>query len=152
MTQEESTLSERSRSWRRTLRLSFSYAGMEVQLTGRQDVDMIPPPPTGLAPKKGQTGFWYELRDAKGKQIYVRAVHNPIEYGHEVFSPDPKESIINIPRKEIRGTFELLVPEVPDGATLHLFSSPLEPERAGEPAREISRIDLRRSGRKEVKS
>ena len=44
-------------------------------------------------PEKNQSGFWYELRDAKERKLYHQVMQSPIPFDVEVFSAEGKESI-----------------------------------------------------------
>lgn len=127
----------------RTLRLTFAYDKSDVQLVSRQTVDMMLPPPSPTALREGQTGFWYELRDQEEHILYQRAVQNPIRFDEEIFTDDLKQSITRQPVDDPRGIFTLLVPNTPDGHAVVLFSSPLNPEAAAQPAKELVRFALR---------
>lgn len=135
--------------WRRSLRLIFIYEGDKIRLKSQQSVTMIPPAPTTKRSQEKQSGFWYELRDQDGRPVYYKVMHNPIRFDVEVFDV-PGEEIIRQPIEYPRGTFQLLVPDTKEARELVLFSSPLKPEAAGEPAREIARFILKaEGGRKE---
>lgn len=129
----------------RTLRLTFEYEGDQVRLISRQSVQMRTPPPHPTSIQPGQSGFWYEVRDRDDRVLYQRALHSPIQTDTEVFSNEPGATIHRRPIENPRGTFEILVPDLPEGESVVLFSSPLEPERALRPAEEISRVELRGS-------
>jgi hypothetical protein len=136
----------------RTIRLTFSYEGNNVRLISRQSVNMIPPPSDPLNGYEGQAGFWYLLTDTKGRTLYRRVIENPIKFDVEVFSDDPKVSITRRKLDSPRGIFVLLVPEIREAHWLVLVSSPLEPEIAAEPAKELVRFDLTREAQgKEAK-
>jgi hypothetical protein len=128
-----------SQQSKRTLRLTFSYEGSAVRLVSRQSVEMITPPANAVSIKEGQTGFWYELHDQEGHLLYQRAVQNPIRFDVEVFSDDPQQSISRQKVDNPRGTFVLFVPDIPQGYSVVLFSSPLNPEEATQPAKELVR-------------
>jgi len=132
---------------KRTLRLIFEYEGNTVRLVSQQRVSMIPPPSTSiLDPQEGQTGFWYELRDNQDLSVYSRVVANPIPLECEVFSDDPNESIRRQEIEVAQGTFVLLAPDIPEAASVVLFSPPLQlTERAGGTT-ELARFDLTRGG------
>jgi len=140
-----------TRQWRRTLRLTFSYDGADIRLTGRRSVEMIPPAPTVPLPATGQSGFWYVVRDDKNEAFYYRVIGNPMPPGYEVFSPEG-QSITNVDRQRAQGTFEILVPDTPEADNVSLFSShplaggerSLKGESRQQPAREIARFSLRR--------
>ena len=131
-----------SEKWNRTLRLTFSYEGSTVRLISSQSIEMKPPPAELEPVKKGQTGFWYELVDAHGRQLYQRVVHNPIRVEDEIFSSEPNAPILKQKIEDPRGTFELLIPDVAGAHSVVLFSSPLEPAESGRPAAELARFQL----------
>ena len=83
-----------SSQWNRTLRLTFSYEGSNVRLVSSQSIDMKPPPAEPEPIQKGQSGFWYELTDAHGRQLYQRVVHNPIRMEDEIYSSEPNAPIL----------------------------------------------------------
>jgi hypothetical protein len=126
----------------RTLRLTFSYEGGTVRLVSSQSIEMKPPPAEPEPIKEGQAGFWYELVDADGRQLYQRVVHNPIRVEDEIYSSEPNAAILRRKIEVPRGTFELLVPNVPGAHSVILFSSPLEPAESGRPATELARFRL----------
>jgi hypothetical protein len=123
-----------------TLRVAIDYKGTVIRIAGSERVAMIAPPSVTTAPRKGQSGFWFELRDAAGRLLFHRALHNPIRTDVEVFSSDPSRSIARVPVAEPEGRFELLVPDVPGAQSLVLYGSPAEPAFA--PAKELLRVDV----------
>jgi hypothetical protein len=125
-----------------SIRLHFSYKGYAVRLLSRQKVEMIPPPSDQLEPQEGQSGFWYEVRDAANRTLYRRITHNPIKVATEVRSDDPARPLAWQQMSDPQGEFFLLIPELEKGQTLVLFSSPLIPREAADPAMEIARFDL----------
>ena len=131
-----------SKAQNRTLRVTFSYEGTDVRLVTQQNVEMISPPSEPLTMQGERSGFWYELRDKEGKVFYKRVLHNPIRFEAEIFSNDPEVPMTRIKIDNPRGTFQLLVPQIEEADVLVIFSSPLEPERTGEPARELARFEL----------
>jgi len=102
-------------------------------------------------PKKGESGFWYEVRNDRGQILYSHAKFNPIRFEREVFPEDPQESPHWVKIKKPAGIFELLVPDIPEATEVVLFSSPLKPEESGKPAEEIGRYPIRDSPGKEKK-
>jgi hypothetical protein len=143
MTDDKDGSAKRASSqWNRTLRLTFSYEGSIVRLVSSQSIDMKPPPAEPAPIQKGQSGFWYELTDAHGRQLYQRVVHNPIRWEDEIYSAEPNAPILRQKIADPRGTFELLVPDVPNRHSVVLFSSPLEPAESGRPAAELARFQL----------
>jgi hypothetical protein len=137
---------EETRQWRRTLRLTFSYDGDDVRLIDRRSVEMIPPAPNTPLPDVDEAGFWYVVRDDNREIFYYRVIRNPMAPSFEVFSPSVERPITNVDRERARGTFEILVPDTPEAATLHMVTSELPAPGGGRgdgPAREVARFDLR---------
>lgn len=127
----------------RTLRLTFEYEGSNVKLVSSQRVDMIIPPTQALTGHEDQTGFWFTLSDSQGKAVYRRTIQQPVKIDREVFSNDPKHpSIQRVPVEKPKGTFVVLVPDIPEARTVQLYSHPLNMESHGQPAREFARFDL----------
>lgn len=124
------------------VRLTFLYEGTNVQLISQQRVDMLPPPPEPRPIQEGQSGFWYELHDESGAVLYQRRVHNPIKFETTVYSKDPEVPLKEVPVEDPQGIFELVAPDINEAHTIVLFSSPLEPELAGNPASELARFVL----------
>jgi hypothetical protein len=132
-----------ARSYNKALRLTFEYEGSSVKLVSAQSVDMILPPSHPLETTEAQTGFWFTLADNQGKPVYRRTVQNPIRYDREVFSNDPAHpSIQRVPVAQPKGTFVMLVPDVPEARTVQLFSHPLEPLAPALAAKEIARFTI----------
>ena len=132
-----------ARSYNKALRLTFEYEGSNVKLVSVQSVDMILPPSHPLETKDAQSGFWFTLSDGQGKPVYRRALQNPIRYDREVFSNDPAHpSIQRVPVDKPKGTFVMLVPDVPEARTVQLFSHPLEPAAHALPAKELARFTI----------
>jgi hypothetical protein len=135
----------------RTLRLTFGYEGSTVRLVSLMSVEMITPPASLTPIHEGQSGFWYELRDQTGRVLYQRPLHNPIRVEAEVFPENQTEPIRHVALRDPRGTFDLLVPDIAEGDSVVLFSSPLKPEDSAAPARELARFRLKdepKGGRK----
>lgn len=133
-----------------TMRLTFSYdsadwaeGGPLVRFVSREDLDMTPP----LADDpddspQGRSGFWYEIRDERGRVLYRRSRHRPIEVLPEVMGEGDEGMPSRVPVDAPRGTFELLAPVLPGATAVVLFSSPPDPARLNEPAAEIFSLPL----------
>ena len=142
MENQERSRTNASANWKRTLRLTFAYEGSSIRLMSSQSVDMKPPPAELEPIKKGQSGFWYEVVDAHGRQLYQRVVHNPVRFEEEVFSSEPNAPILRQKIDHPHGVFELLVPDLLDARSVILFSSPLDPAESARPAEELARFQL----------
>ena len=126
------------------LRLTFRYEGMDVQLMAIERLDMITPPGAPEPIRQGQAGFWAELLDADERPLYQRMLHNPIRHEMEAPVDDETGTLRWYKIDHPRGIFQVLVPDVPEGETLVLFSSP--PEAVAEPATELARFSLDAEG------
>lgn len=124
----------------RALRLLIEYDGRKLAVRERQQVEMATPPSDPLRGYDGQSGFWYELRDAKGRVLYRRIVNNPIRY--EAEAHDPETGIRRYPIEKPRGVFAVLVPVLPEADSLVVVSSPLDPGKSAAPAEPLARIPL----------
>lgn len=131
------------RKYRKTIRLTFRYEGEKITLGRRESVAMIAPSPAFPLPQKGDSGFWYEVRDDRGRTLYCRAMFNPVRFEREVFPEDPAKSPHWVKIERPAGIFELLVPDIPEAVEVVLFSSPFKPEESGKPAKEIARYPVR---------
>jgi hypothetical protein len=107
----------------KAIRFLLDYEATTVRLLARQPVDMMVPPSDPLEGYQGQTGFWFEVRDTRGRPLYRRIVHNPIAHHVEVHGADDQgihREVIDQPQ----GVFTIVAPDLPDGTTLVLVSSP----------------------------
>jgi len=127
---------------RGSLRILIEYEASRVTMVAVEPVATIAPPADTDPVKEGASGFWYELRDENGRTLYRRVIRNPITIAHEVRTGEPDRPFAWKQAREVRGEFHLLVPDLALATTLVLFSSPLEPARAAEPAKELSRFKL----------
>ena len=121
-------------------RLTFSYKGDKIKLLTTQTLRMKPLISPNLKNKKAISGFWYELRDIKGRTLFKHIEYNPIQYEVEVRSDDANRPFTRIKVKNPSGIFTLLIPYFREATEVALFSSP--PETMGEPAREIGRFPM----------
>lgn len=127
----------------RSVRLIFSYDGEDVRLESRQPVEMLAPPSDPVEGYENQTGFWTEVRDARGSVLHRRILHEPVRRDAEVFSPDPERSIARVPVERPRGVFWVLVPLVPGADHVALMGAPAAGAAAFAPAVvELQRVSL----------
>ena len=128
---------------KRALRLTFSYERANVQLNAVQRVTMRPLPADPLQESGNATGFWVELRDAADRPLYRRVTQNPVRFAAEFPTAESDRPLAWGDLDEPRGTFVLVVPDLPAAQTVLLFSSPPGPEGSGQPASELVRFDLK---------
>ena len=121
------------------IRFLLEYKGDRVSLISRQALSMLLPPSDPIDGFNGLAGFWYELRDSRGRPIYRRVIRNPIQYhvelheeSHEDSSEILRQRLVETPK----GVFTLVVPDLPQAMTLALCSSPFT--KAYGPATEIA--------------
>jgi hypothetical protein len=128
------------------IRLVFAYQGADVQLVDRQPVDQYVPPSDELDDLRGQSGFWYELRDANGAPLYRLSIGNPVAYETEIVTGDPANPIVRAPVPEPSGDFSLVVPVLEGAQSVALVSSPLNQEQDREPASDLLVVNLQGGG------
>ena len=114
------------------LRLTLSYEGTQIRIAGSERIAMIVPAPLATPPERGQSGYWFEIRDDAGHIVYHRPLHQPIAIDAEAFSSDRAQSITRVPVTARAGQFTVLIPDVPDARTfeLHGPADPARPELA----------------------
>ena len=111
-------------------------------------------PNTQSLPKveKGQeiTGFWFEVADSKGKILYRRIINDPLRQQIEVPNIDGTFTNIPVSRRDI--TFEVLIPDDPENATLSFFGTEEHPKERKAILRKMAQLDLRVDYRRKRKS
>jgi hypothetical protein len=128
------------------VRLIFAYQGTEVQLVDRQPVDQYVPPSDELEDVDGQSGFWYEVRDANGAPLYRLSIGNPIAYETEIVTGDPANPIVRVPVPAPSGDFSLVVPLLDGAQTVALVSSPLNQDQDRQPAADLLVVNMQGGG------
>jgi hypothetical protein len=129
----------------RAIRLLFSFAGNHVQLVSQQPVEMVLPPSDPVSPAAALRGFWYDLRDARDRSLYRRVIHNPLREDVEAFADNPHPGPGRHPGPHRRGVFVAVVPDIEQGQTVTLCSSPRGVGRVTQqPATEIARFALKK--------
>lgn len=128
------------------IRLTFSYEGSDIKLISKQNIEkVLQPPPLQSNMQQSQTGSWYEVSDKNQRVLHRQTIDNPIKVDAEVFS-DTTDSISRVKLSEIRGTFSIVVPNIPESKNFDLFSSPVISEGIRglqKPATKIFHLDLK---------
>jgi hypothetical protein len=124
----------------RRIRLKYANSGWEkladviIERKTLRHASVLPPGgPRG--------GLSYVLRDAHGGLLYWRRVANPFDPSVELFEPDGGIKRIPIQRKE--AFVEILIPDLPEGARLEIFSDVSPDGQVLKHATMIRSIDLR---------
>ena len=124
----------------RTLRLTLAYAGEEVRPAAARVVAMIAPGGSVAPAREGQAGFWIEVHDTAGQLVFQRTLVNPMPQDVESF--DPRGGITRHARPLARGTFEVLLPDLPEAATFTLWGSVTAPGAQPPAARPLVRTSF----------
>jgi hypothetical protein len=102
---------------------------------------MVCPPSDPSVGADGESGFWYEVRDAGEGSLYRRVTKHPLEAAMEVPGDESGERSFSWqPREDAEGLFVALVPELVDAEAVVLSGS--APEEPGSPAEEFARFPL----------
>jgi hypothetical protein len=123
------------------LRLTLTYEGAQIRITGSERIAMIVPAQVTAEPQPGQTGYWIEVHDDAGRIVYHRPLHQPVAIDAEAFSPDRAQSITRVPTTAREGRFTVLIPDIPDARTFELHG-PADPERPELAAGTLVRADV----------
>lgn len=105
-----------------SLQLTFGYDLGEshggVRLVRVERVRRIAPGISMPPPQPGQTGAWFEMRDADGALLYYQPLHDPMPTSREIFADDSgKPALSRAPIKKVTGEFQILVPDLPNATT-----------------------------------
>jgi hypothetical protein len=125
----------------RAIRLLVEYDKSGFTIKANWSLETFAPPSHALAVPRATSGFWVELRDAKGKVLYRRVMQNPVQTEVEVF--DPEEGPHRHAVEEPSGVFSILVPDMPDAEQIAFVSSPPDPAKRQNAAREVAAMPLR---------
>lgn len=109
----------------RALRLLFEYEGDNVKLVSVQRLNMKAPPPQAPPPDTPGHGAWFELRDAQGKSMYRRGIHDLLSGDLEVLSDHAERPLARVRPAQKRGVFYLVVPDIPEARSVALNSIPV---------------------------
>jgi hypothetical protein len=126
--------------------MTFSYDGEEIKLLSEQRVTMIVPASHPVDEIESRSGFSVVVRDQNGNPIYRRVLENPMRHNVEVFSLGPGQSIRRAPLDRPKGTFVVLVPDLPNAQNIEFLGHPLRPDAHLEPTRLLARFILKPIG------
>ncbi len=112
------------------LRLTFAFDGDTIRHVGTERLVKTVPPSHPVADYMGSGGSWFELRDAQGKPIYGRRLHQLIPTHREFFNEDGSAGWR--PVQNTAGSFDILVPDLATGASVAVMGVP--PSSAAAPA------------------
>ena len=130
---------------KKAVRLTFSYNGDKMELLSRQEVDMLVPPTDPISEPKSRHGFWFEVKDDKGKTLYRKVQHDPVRSDVEVFSNDPKQPLMRVPVKEPKGIFSVVLPAAgAEHEVAFMRSAPPQGKKAATAAKEFARFPVRK--------
>ena len=103
-----------------TLRITFAYDGPNLQIARVKRVAMRAPAAAAAPPQDNQVGYWLEVRDADGKLLYHRPIHNPMRRDIESFGHEPGAPLRRHATTADKGEFEVLVPDLPGAQSFRL--------------------------------
>jgi hypothetical protein len=126
---------------RTSWQLTFRFEGSRVDLIRRERLRRPAPGPASPAPFEGKnSGAWLVVLDEGDRPMFHRLLHDPFQIRAERHSPDG--SVALQLRPPTSGEFQAIVSDLPGMRSIVLFSSPPDPERWFEPARELARFRL----------
>jgi len=114
----------------KAIRLTFSYEGDNITLVSRQKVDKFLPSSALSVNPPVSSKSWFELSDPQRNLIHTRSLDNLIKKDMEVFSEDPNNSIHRQKIPDIKGTFSILIPDIPNATNFDIFTSPVTTDSA----------------------
>lgn len=111
-----------------SLRLTFAYDLQEsnagVRLLRVEQVRAVAPGLSTPPPRPGQSGAWFEMRDADGRLLYYQPVHDPMPTTREAFADAAgKRALSRVPVTQATGEFQLLVPDLPNAASFSFHAT-----------------------------
>lgn len=129
----------------RAIRLLVEYNESGFTISQSWPLETLAPPSHARDVPRATSGFWVELRDAKNNVLYRRVMPDPVQTDVEVFDPE------GLHRQEVeapRGSFTVLVPDLPEAEQIAFVSSPSDPAKRQNAARQVAAMPLRGGGRK----
>jgi hypothetical protein len=125
-----------------TTRLIFSYSGDEIKFVSKRTIQKISPVTDLLTAHKKESGFWYEVKDAKNTTIFRRVMQNPIKRFAEIRSDNADRPFTWEKVSDPSGVIVILFPAVKEAVEVVLFSSGPQEGLKG-PAKVIARYSLK---------
>jgi hypothetical protein len=112
-----------------SLSVTFSYDRSKpnggVRLARVERVRAIAPGIATSPPQPGQSGAWFEARDAAGNLLYYRHLHDPMPTTREAFTDEEGQpSLSRLPNAPMQGEFSLLVPDLPNAVSFVFHATP----------------------------
>lgn len=107
---------------RNSIRLWFRFEGDYIELIRQVSVQMIAPPFVGDIPKEGKhSGTWIELLDKRDRRISTHLVaDDPFQRITEQVINGKMVAVVSA---RDSGTFDIVVPDLPEVRSVLLFSS-----------------------------
>lgn len=131
--------------YRRVIRIVILHTGLHCRAYSRRHVRKtltegrpLPPP----KPAERHPHFWFELRDDTDHAIYWRTMWRPFMHTIETTSGQRPGQLRHLENPNVRGAFDMLIPDVPAAHHIVLFSSPLDASGVLQPAVEVFRADV----------
>lgn len=123
-------IGSRGAGYTHSLRVTISLASGAVKVLKAKRVAMRAVAPAPSAPTEKSSGYWFEVRDKKGKLLY----HRPLPHGDpesvEVFDDPDGGTIRRVPSSKTEHKIELIIPDFPDSAEFTLHGPKTRAERA----------------------
>ena len=109
-----------------SLRITFSIDSQAIEVQSVARVAMRAPAPATTQPKEGSTGYWLEVRGAKGEVLYHRPFRNPLPDSAEVFDDQEGGKIHRVPAKPTQAKFDAIVPDLAAATEIAVFGARLK--------------------------
>jgi hypothetical protein len=93
---------------------------------------------------QGLLGFWLDLKDAQGRTLFRRALHDPIRQDVEVFSPGSGPNMYRRPAEIPKGVFVALVPDTEKGDHVTSTRASAVPNAPRGSMKELARFSLKK--------
>jgi hypothetical protein len=130
----------------RAIRLLVEYDESGFTIRESWELETLAPASHAREVPRATSGFWVELRDGKNNVLYRRVMPDPVQTEVEVFDPE-----MGVHRQEVdapRGSFTVLVPDLPEAEQIAFVGSPRDPAKRQNAARQVAAMPLRGGGRR----